>query len=294
MAETTSQKLLRALKEYGIMTLGMWIYAFAWSSIILPARCTGGGASGLAMMIYYASGGTVELGTTVFLINAVLIVVASFIVGWKFSTKTIFSIIMLSVAMNILQANLPADIMQLGEERLLSSILGGILSGIGVSLCLLQGGTSGGTDIVALIVNKYRTISYGRILFITDFIIIGSSLLVTRDIQMVIFGYVVVAACGYTADAVLAGDKKSSQLMIMSKHYEAIADAIVNDLHRGCTVMDGTGWFTKEATKVVMVLCRKSETSTILRTVKRVDPNAFISNASVTGVYGRGFEEIKR
>jgi uncharacterized membrane-anchored protein YitT (DUF2179 family) len=215
------------------------------------------------------------------------------ILGKDCGIMTVYCSIVLSLENMLFERLIPLN-GTLTEYPLLELVYAVLLTGIGAAMIFKCKASSGGTDIVALIVNKYRTISYGRILFMTDFIIIGSSLLVTRDIQMVIFGYVVVAACGYTADAVLAGDKKSSQLMIMSKNHDAIADAIVNDLHRGCTVMDGTGWFTKEPTKVVMVLCRKNETSTILRTVKRVDPDAFISNASVTGVYGRGFEEIKR
>lgn len=294
MAESILKKTLRVVKEYGIMTFGMWLYAFAWVSIILPAKCTGGGAGGLAMILYYATGGYCELGTGVFIVNAVLILVASFIVGWNFSTKTIFNILMLSFAMQVMQALLPPDLMHLEDERLLSAILGGALAGIGISLCLLQGGTSGGTDIIAIIINKYRSISYGRILFMVDFIIISGSFFVTGDIQTVIFGFVVTAVVSYTADAILAGNKQSSQIMIMSKHHEAIANSIVDDLNRGCTVIDGTGWFTKEPTKVVLVLCRKTEANIILRKVKSVDPNAFISQASVSGVYGKGFEEIRR
>lgn len=294
MVDSISSKIIRFIKEYGIMSIGMWIYAFAWVSIILPAKCTGGGASGLSMIIYYASNETIPIGISVFLINAVLLIIASFIIGWKFSTKTIFCIAMLSLAMSVLQKELPPNLLQLSNERLLSAILGGALSGLGVAMCLTQGGTTGGTDIVAMIVNKYRAISYGRVIFMGDFFVIGGSYLVTHDIQMVIFGYVVVAVFSITADTLIAGNKQSSQLLIMSKHHEAIADRIVADLHRGCTVIDGTGWFTKEPTKVVLVLCRKNETSIILKTIKQVDPNAFISVGSVMGVYGKGFEEIKR
>ena len=152
-------------------------------------------------------------------------------------------------------------------------------------MCFAQGGSTGGTDIVAMIINRYRTISYGKILIFSDFIIIGSSLLVGFNIDTVIYGYVMTAVVGYTVDMIMAGNQQSSQVLIVTHDYEKMADAIVQNIHRGVTLLDSQGWYTKERSKVVMVVCRKRETATILKFVKTIDPNAFMSVGSVLGVW---------
>ena len=179
-------------------------------------------------------------------------------------------------------------------DRLLSIILGGILAGIGIAMCFKQGGSTGGTDIVAMIINKYRTISYGRIVITCDFTIITSALLVGYHIDTVIYGFVMTAVFGYTVDMLMAGNQQSSQVLIVTHDFQKMADTIVNNAHRGVTVLDSTGWYSKEASKVVMVVCRKRETSSILKLVKSVDPDAFITVGSVMGVYGKGFEALNK
>ncbi len=157
----------------------------------------------------------------------------------------------------------------------------------------MQGGSSGGTDIIAMIVGKYRNISYGRILMICDIIILGLSVFIFRNITALIYGYVVVGVFGVTLDSIIAGNKQSSQILIMSKKYEEIADRVVHDVHRGVTVLEATGWYTKKEQKVLMVACRKNETTQIYRIIKEIDPQAFITVGSVMGVYGEGFENLR-
>ena len=176
----------KVFKEYGLMSLGMLLYSFGWIGCILPVDGTGGGAAGLSLVLCNAMqelfGIPVQIGTMVFIINAILLLIAGFIVGWNFGIKTIFSVAVLSVAMNFWQTVLPGgDFLHL--ERLLAVILGGILAGLGIALCFSQGGSTGGTDIVAMIINRYRTISYGKILIYSDFVIIGSSMLVGYQID---------------------------------------------------------------------------------------------------------------
>ena len=179
-------------------------------------------------------------------------------------------------------------------ERILSVILGGILAGIGVAICFMQGGSTGGTDIAAMIINKYRTISYGKIVIYSDFVIIGSSMLVGFHIDTVIYGYVMTAVFGYTVDMIMAGNQQSSQVFIVTHDYEKMAQAIVDNVHRGVTLIDSQGWYTKKESKIGMVVCRKRETTMILKFVKTIDPEAFMTVGSVMGVYGKGFQDISK
>ncbi|MCH5329446.1 MAG: YitT family protein [Alistipes sp.] len=294
---TITRKLLIGAKEYLIMTFGMFLYAFGYICCILPAHCMGGGATGVSLLIHYISGGVLPLGVLVLIINGILLIAGGLVVGWNFGIKTLYCIGMLSLMMSILQIPAINEFcnLHLENDRFLSVILGGILAGIGVALSFQQGGSTGGTDIVAMIINKFRTISYGRILITSDFFIIGSALFVNDlGIDGVIYGYVFVAVFGYTVDMIMAGNRQSMQIFIVSRDYRAMADAIINQAHRGATVIDACGWYSKEESKIVMVVCRKSELSIILRIVKTVDPNAFISAGSVMGVYGKGFDALNK
>ena len=290
------------IKEYVIMTLGMFMYAFGWVACIIPAGGMGGGATGLSMLLN-AVFPALSIGTFVFIINALLLIIAGFIIGWNFGIKTIYCIIVLSIAMDSWDYILPPGILveytqNIDSHNILLVILGAIIAGSGVAIGFSQGGSTGGTDIVAMIINKYKTISYGKIVISSDFFIIGCSIFVASDIATgiatIIYGYIMIAVYGYTVDLIQSGSQQSSQIFIISPKYELIADAINNDAHRGVTVLDGTGWYTKKETKIVMVVCRKRNASYILKLVHSIDPNAFITMGSVMGVYGQGFEALSK
>ena len=292
----TPNSVWKIVKEYFLMFFGMMMYSFGWIGCVLPANGMGGGAAGLSLVLCTALenlGMHVQIGTMVFFINAVLLLVAGFIVGWNFGVKTIFCVLVISVGMNFWQGVLPEGNF-LGVDNLLSIVMGGILAGTGMGLCFTQGGSTGGTDIVAMIINKYRTISYGKILIYSDFVIIASSLLVGKGISAVIYGYVLTAVVGYTVDMIMAGNQQSSQVLIITHDYEKMADAIARNIHRGVTLIDSQGWYSKEQTKMVMVVCRKRETAMILKFVKTIDPDAFMTVGSVMGVYGKGFQAINK
>ncbi len=287
----------RVLKEYVLIHLGCILYAFTWAGIIEAAHGIGGGASGLALLIQYATGFPMGIGYII--INCVLVVVSLIIVGRSFGLKTIFAIGSIALWLNLFGAILPDNLLGLADDKLLSAILAGALSGIAVGMCLLQGGSTGGTDIVAMIINKYRRVAYGRVVMVSDFTIIGASWFIYQarpDIDnalaMIIYGYVIVAVFTYTVDTMLAGNKQSSQILIFSRRYGEIADEITQKLHRGVTILDGEGAYTGQPSKMLVVLCRKHETSNILRAVKQFDPEAFVSVSSVMGVYGKGFEDF--
>ena len=289
-------KLLVTLKEYIVMTIGMCLYSFGWIGCVLPAKSTSGAASGLAIVISTALHNTlgwdIKIGTIVLCINVLLLIIAGFVLGWNFGLKTIYCIFVLSMSMNCWQYILPEGNF-LGIDRFLSMIVGGVITGIGVAMALMQGGSAGGTDIVAMIINKFRSISYGRIIFILDLLIIASSLTVGFTIDAAIYGYIMTLVFGYTADMVLAGNKQSSQVFIISPKYEEITHALNMELGRGVTLLDSEGGYTHNRSKMVMVVCNNRETPTILKFVKEIDPNAFMTVGSVMGVYGRGFQPIK-
>ena len=297
-----------SLKEYVIITLGMLLYIVGWSVFLVPNQLVGGGVSGLASVVQYATNGAVKMGYTYFVVNVVLLIIAMFILGNKFGFKTIYAIVIASVGLNVFQEIIPADICQtlaVENGKLMSSIMGGLMAGVGIGLCMSQGGSTGGTDIIALIVNKYRNVSPGKMILAIDVVIILSSLLVpiqdadgsimqfNEKITTCVYGFILIVVNGTVLDMVIAGTRQSVQLFILSKKHKEIADAITNDLHRGVTVLNGMGWYTKEPTEVLMVLTRKYDLNVLLRYIKNIDPEAFLSVSTVTGVYGKGFESIK-
>ena len=303
MLQLGKSRIFTTVKEYFLMTVGMFCYAFGWIGCILPAKCMGGGASGLSLLIYYATGETISIGVMVFIINAILLLIAGFIVGWKFGIKTIFCVCMLSFAMSTMQEifTLPdgtiMDIFHL-NDRLLSTMLGAIFSGVGVAMSFAQGGSTGGVDIVAMIINKYRTISYGKIVRAIDSTIISAALLLPASAQIgidgVIYGFVMTVVFSYVVDMLMTGNQQSNQIMIVCQDYKAMADAMNNTAHRGATVIDAKGWYTKNQHNIVMVVCRKRDTPTILKIAQSVDPDAFITIGSVMGVYGKGFDALNK
>lgn len=303
-----NKKVLIAIKEYFLITIGILLFVMGWSVFLLPNNLIGGGVSGIASIIQYATSGAVKAGTSYLILNAVLVIAAVIILGKGFGWKTVYAIIIASVGLNILQDVIPMNIIQqlsIDNGKLVSVIIGGLSVGVGIGMAMSQGGSTGGTDIIALIVNKYRNVSPGRMLLAMDTFIILSSMLFpayTADGQLVgwadkfitvVYGFVLVAVSSAVLDFYLSGSRQSVQLFILSGKYEQIADMINNDLHRGVTVLNGKGWYTKQDTQVVMVLTRKTDLTVLLKMVKAIDSNAFISVSSVTGVYGKGFETFK-
>ena len=280
-----SHKLLKMAS----LTLGNLLVALAVTCFIVPHGLVLGGSTGIALIVTHAA--PLPLSLVVFVINVALFLLGAAFLGHSFAASTIFSTIAYPLAMSVLET-LPLD--QLTQEPMLAAVCAGALMGAGAGLILRAGGSTGGTDIVAMIINKYRTVSYGKILIFSDFVIIGSSMLVGFHIDTVIYGYVMTAVVGYTVDMIMAGNQQSSQVLIVTHDYEKMADAIANNIHRGVTLIDSEGWYSKEKSKVVMVVCRKRETSMILKFAKTIDPDAFMTVGSVMGVYGKGFEALNK
>ncbi len=320
------KNLFTHIKEWLLVTLGILIYVTGWSTFLIPNNLIGGGVSGISSMIQYATGGTIQMGYSYFVLNAILVGVAMVVLGMGFGAKTIYAIILASVALRFLPGLIPATIIKtlaIDNGKLLSVLMGGLMAGIGIGMSISNGGSTGGTDIIALIYTKYHNVSPGKVILFLDFIIIGSSLLIpsfvneldpvtglpvldaagnpvmfkmpfAEKVTTVLYGLILVTVNSYVLDMYISGSQQSVQLFILSKEYEKIADAITGDLHRGVTVLDGKGWYTKQDTKVLMVLTRKTDLNLMLRYIKQIDPSAFLSVSSVNGVYGKGFDSIKK
>ena len=296
----------RSIKEYLVITIGLVSYVLGWTLFLVPNNLIGGGVTGIASIVQYATG--IKIGYTYFVVNVGLLIAALFVLGKGFGGKTVYAIILASLGMNVMQAVIPEDIVTIlatDNGKLMSTIMGGILAGAGMGMTISQGGSTGGTDIIALIVNKYRNVSPGRMILFMDVAIILSSLLVpsyTSDgtlmpwadkITTVVYGFILVVIVSTVLDLYLSGSRQSVQLFILSQKFDQIADAITNDLHRGVTVLDGKGWYTKNDVKVVMVITRKTDLNVLLKYINAIDSTAFVSVSSVTGVYGKGFDTIK-
>lgn len=296
-----SKKIFSSIKSYAIITLGLIIYTTAWTVFIIPNGLVGGGITGISAIIQYCTGFPVSY--SYFLLNAVLLLIALKVLGYGFGVKTIFAMVVTTILLKVMPALIQPEFIEeiaLRNGRLVCAIIGGGLSGFGVSLTFGQGGSSGGTDIIALMINKYRAISPGKIILYIDIFIIASSLITPGDgtwasrIATVIYGYVTAGVFSVTMDIVTSGSKQSVQIFIFSKKHAQIADRISSQMHRGVTVLDGQGWYTKEQSRILMVITRKTDTNSILNLIKEEDPQAFISVGSVMGVYGKGFEQIKK
>lgn len=295
-----------AFKEYALVTLGVVSYALGWTIFLLPNNLIGGGVSGFASILFYATG--LPMGVTYFILNIILLLIGTKILGTGFGGKTIYAIIMTSVMLAVMPKLIPLDFIHefsLSNGKLICTFLGGIIAGVGIGLSISQGGSTGGTDIVALLWCKFHSASPGRVILIIDVGIILSSLLFpsytdsgellpfAEKLAVVVYGLIQVTVCGYAIDLYLSGSKQSVQAFIFTKKVQEMADAIAFDMKRGVTVLPAKGWYSKEDKHVLMVVTRKSDLNLLLRYVKTIDPEAFLSVSSVMGVYGQGFDTIK-
>jgi len=280
-----------SIREYIFIAIGLLMYSAAWKGFLLPHLITGGGVTGIGAILFYATG--VPIFVTYFSINFILLVIAVRTVGLAFSLRTIYGVGILTLFFALLPQAVPGTFVGAGDT-FMACVIGGLLSGAGIGIVFLANGSSGGTDIIAKVVNKYRNITLGRVLLYCDVLIICSSYFFDfGSLEKIVYGLTTMAISTIAVDMVINGVRQSVQFFIFSKEYEQIATRINIDLHRGVTILDGMGWYSKDPVKVITVVARKNESIKIFRIVKDIDPNAFISQSSVIGVYGEGFDVIK-
>lgn len=284
------QIMLREMSDYLMIALGMIMYGIGWTVFLLPNDITTGGVPGIASIIYFATGFPVQY--TYFAINFFLLLLSLKVLGLKFSIKTIFAVFVLTFFLSVIQ-KLTAGLSLLHDQPFMACVLGASFCGSGIGIAFSANGSTGGTDIIAAVINKYRNVSLGRVILICDMIIITSSYFVLHDWEKVVYGFVTLYVSSFVLDQIVNSARQSVQFFIISKHYEEIGHRINLDMHRGVTVIDGTGLYTGLGVKMMFVLAKKRESTTIFRLIKDIDPEAFVSQSAVIGVYGEGFDHIK-
>ena len=282
----------RTAKELLLITLALFPYAFAVNRMLVPHSIVTGGLTGLCEIIYFATNKYIPIWLSSFVINMCLLTVAFKVVNWQFCVRTLYGVVSLVMWFKLIPI---ADEPML-HDPFMASIVSGVLCGIGLGLVFLNNGSSGGTDIVATIVNKYWHVTLGRVLFYCDLIIISSSYFLpnVHNIEIIMFGLCFTFICTMAVDWTMRQGRQSVQFFIFSQKYEEIADAINTRIPRGVTILDGEGWYSKKPIHVITVLARKNESNRIFRLVHEIDPNAFVSQSETIGVFGKGFDQMQK
>lgn len=284
-----TKKALKIAQDYVMITLGLFTYAFGFTAFILPEKIVIGSVTGLSSLIHYWVGWNVAL--TYYAINIILLCIAFRSVGKQFVLRTIIGASISTLFIGVLQPMFPTPIIE--QQTFMNVILGAVLCGLGLGVVFTHNGSTGGTDIIAAMVAKHSTISFGRTMMYCDVLIICSSYLLFHSIDKIVYGLIFMVIYSVAADRVINNTRQSVQFLIISKKWQQIADAINTAVHRGCTILDGTGWYTKESVKIIMVMCRKHESVNIFRIIKETDREAIITQSNCNAVYGFGFDELK-
>ncbi len=301
----TKINYMQEARDYVFITLGLMMYALGVNAFHLSYQITSGGVAGIGALLFY--GFEFPQAYTFFIINCFLLILAVKVLGWRFCIKTIYAVIVLTFLLEFFRRGLmaygaahpeltlsPQGLPQIvQDDAFMSAIIGAAIEGVGLGIVFLNNGSTGGTDIIAAIVNKYRDITLGQVIMFFDILIITSSgLLPGVGLPQMLYGYCTLIVTSFVLDYVVDRGRQSVQFLIFSRKYDEIANAIAST-GRGVTVLDGEGWYTHTSRKVLVVLAKKRESTNIFRFIKSVDPQAFVSQSKVIGVFGEGFDAIK-
>ena len=293
-----SKKVLKTIWEYLALTVASFIFAISWECFMIPNGMSAGGIMGLCTVIQYATGGFIQAQYSYIAINVILILVAVLAMGIGFGFKTLYCIALSSLAMEIVSGMtflhcIPGEFFYV-RETLLIPVIAGVLEALGIGLVIRHGGSTGGTDIIALMINKYWPVSLSTAFFVLDFAVVSLLLLLPDKVFAdACYGLVEIVTFMLIIDIVVSGKRSSYQLLVFSDKYEAIADHIVCKIERGVTVLKAQGWYTKKDKNVLVILISQKEFPGLSRIIKEIDPKAFMSVSPTHNVYGEGFEEIK-
>ena len=292
------KNLLPVLKDYLVITVASFIFAMAWECFMIPNGMAAGGMMGLCTIIQYATGGFIEAQYSYIVINALLIITAVLAMGIGFGFKTIYCIIVSTLAMSLLDSatflhSVEGNFFYV-QERVLIPIIAGVLEAVGIGLVLRCGGSTGGTDIVALMVNKYWPLSLSTVFFFTDLAICSLLLFVPgKNFSDMCYGLEELVMFSIMVDFVVAGKRSSYQLLVFSEKYREIADHIIHNMNRGVTLLKAQGWYSKQEKNVLLILINQKELPSLTKVIKEADAKAFMSISPTSNVYGEGFDEIK-
>lgn len=293
-----TSKMLSVLWDYFVMTVGTFVFVMAWTSFLQPNNLASGGLTGFSTILDYATQGRIPMDVTYALLNVLLLVAGFLFLGRAFGFKTIYVIALSSLLFWLLPEYFPQlEVVDPELDKIMVVLIGGAMESVGIGMILLRGGSTGGTDIVAMILNKYWPISPGKVYLYSDIFIIASLLLIPTEqgggLVNMIYAYVMMLTFSFGVDFVLLGNKSSVQLLVFSKKYKEIADHIIYDVQRGVTALQSVGWYSQQESKVLLIILRKYQMNEVINEIKRIDKDAFVSVSSANSVYGEGFEEIK-
>ena len=284
----TFKKILQEAKNYFFIFLGLAMFTFGWSAFLTPYEVSGGGVAGAASILYFAT--KIPIGLTTFALNAILIAIAWKILGTKFCVNSLICTVVMSVFFSIFQPLFPKPIV---DDMFMSVIIGSAIAAYGIGMAINWGGNTGGIDIIALMVGKYRNISYGRVSLLSNVVIVGSSFFVLHDVQRLVYSFVVLLVSIIISDLVIDGYRQTYQFMVFSKKNHEIAQKINSSLHRGATFLKGYGSYNQQESDVLLIVAHKTDKGAITRIIKDIDPNAFITISKTASVFGKNFDNIK-
>ena len=276
-------------RDYVVIILGLTLYAIGLTGFLIPYKIVMGGLGGVSLLIKYATG--FPLWASFIILNSFLLIFAWFILGRKYVFSTLFSSVVLTFLLNITERYITEPIV---SNETFAVIIGAVFCGVGLGMVLSMNSSTGGTDIIAAIITKYHYLSMGRVLMYIDIFIVLSSYLLFQSIEKIVIGFVISSVIYYAVDMVINGQRQSVQFFIFSAQYDEIATHINTELGRGCSVIDGVGWYSKQPQKIVLVMARSNESTSIFRLVQRIDSDAFITQTNVSGVFGKGFEAMRK
>lgn len=293
-----ASKFLNVVWDYFLMTVGTFIFVMAWTSFLQPNNLASGGLTGLSTILDYATQGKIPMDVTYAVLNVILLVAGFLFLGKAFGFKTIYVIGLSSFLFWLLPEYFPnLEVVDENLDKILVALIGGAMEAMGIGLILLRGGSTGGTDIVAMILNKYWPVSPGKVYLYSDVFIVASLILIPVDngggLVNMIYAYVVMITFSFGVDYVLLGNKSSVQLLVFSNKYQEIADHIIYDVQRGVTALKSIGWYSQKESKVLLIILRKHQMNEVINEIKHIDKDAFVSVSTANSVYGEGFEEIK-
>lgn len=287
-----NNKIWTVLLDYILMTVGSLIFCMAWTSFVIPNGLASGGLTGMCTIIQYGTGGAIPIGLSYPILNVGLLLLGFLTLGKGFGIKTIYVIALTSILFEVLPMFPQLNVMM--EEKLLVALVGAAMESIGLGLVLLRGGSSGGTDILAMMINKYWPVSPGRVYLVTDLVIISCLLFVPgKGLVDMIYAYVMMLGFSFGVDYVLLGNKSSVQILVFSSKYQQIADHIIYGVQRGVTALQSVGWYSQKESKVLLIVSRKYQMNELVNEIKSIDKHAFISVSTAMSVFGEGFEEVK-
>lgn len=284
----TRSQVLKEAKNYAFITIGLALFVLGWSAFMTPFEVTGGGVAGIASILYFAT--KFPIGITTFLFNAILIAIAWRILGTKFCINSLICTFILSVFFSIAQVLFTHPLV---DDMFMSVLIGSCISAAGVGIAINWGGNTGGLDIIALMIGKYRNISFGHVNFAANVFIVGCSYFIVHDLEKLVYSFVVLFVYMFVADYVIDGYRQTYQFMVFSKDNEKIAERISKDLKRGATFLKGYGSYNRQESDVLLIVAHRTDKAIITRIIKEIDNSAFITITKTSSVFGKNFDSIK-